>query len=119
MLNHKCDIYHTQRQDVSPGYGLPASPLFSYPETPDIEGAVCHFNIKSGSRIIVQNEPGADYEAKIKLVLPLETDVRLNDKIVDCDSGYEYTADIPVRIRDHHQYVMVRRTAAQKRISGV
>ena len=28
MLNHKCDVYHMQRDDMSPGYGLPSSPSF-------------------------------------------------------------------------------------------
>jgi hypothetical protein len=114
MLNHRCDIYHIQRTDASPGYNLPGSPLFSYPDAPDIARVACHFNVKSGSRSIVQNEPQADYEAKIKLVYPLGVDIRLNDKIVDCGTGYEYTADIPVKIRNHHEYVMLRRTKNQE-----
>ena len=38
LLNHTCDIYHAQESAASPGYGLPASPTFSYPEEPDIGG---------------------------------------------------------------------------------
>ena len=114
MLNHKCDVYHIQKADVSPGYNLPGSPLFSYPETPDIEGLACHFGVKSGTRIIVQQEPQADYQAKVKLVVSYNADIRLNDKIVDVDTGYEYTAELPVKIRDHHKFTMLHRTNAQE-----
>lgn len=114
MLNHKCDIYHIQKTPLSPGYKLPASPSFSYSDKPDIEDQKCHFCVKNGTRVIVQNEPQADYQARIKLVLPIGTDVRLNDKIIDKTSGYEYTADIPVRVQNHHLFVMVRRRSSQE-----
>lgn len=114
MLNHKCDVYHIRKAQSSPGYNLPSSPSFSYPETPDIEDLQCHFCVKSGSRVIVQTEPKANYQAQIKLVMPFGTDIRLNDKIVDKESGYEYTADIPVRVQNHHLFVMIRRTSSQE-----
>ena len=116
MLNHKCDVYHIRRTDVSPGYNLPDSPSFSYPETPDIQDLACHFGVRGGSREIVQTEPMAKYQAKIKLAVPLGTDIRLNDKIINTETGYEYTADIPIRIREHHMFVMIRRTAGQEPI---
>ena len=34
LLNHTCDIYHIQKEGKSPGFGLAASPSFSYPEEP-------------------------------------------------------------------------------------
>lgn len=114
MLNHKCDIYHLQKSRVSPGYGLPSSPSFSYPETPDIEDQRCHFCIKSGTRMIIQNTPQAEYKAQIKLILPIGTDIKLNDKIVDKDTGYEYTADIPIRVQNHHLFVMISRKQGQE-----
>lgn len=114
MLNHKCDVYHMQRDDMSPGHGLPSSPSFSYPDTPDIVDLQCHFSVKTGTRVVVQNEPQADYQAQIKLVVPLGTDIRLNDKVVDKSSGYEYTADIPVQVRTHHLFVMLSRKSAQE-----
>lgn len=114
MLNHKCDVYHMQRDDMSPGYGLPSSPSFSYPDTPDIADLQCHFSVKTGTRVVVQNEPQADYQAQIKLVVPLGTDIRLNDKVVDKSSGYEYTTDIPVQVRAHHLFVMLSRKSAQE-----
>lgn len=114
MLNHECDIYHVQKVRASPGYKLPSSPSFSYPDTPDEENVKCHFCVKSGTRVVVQAEPQAVYQAQIKLILPLDTDIRLNDKIVDKASGYEYTADIPVRVQDHHLFVMIRRRSSQE-----
>uniref|UniRef100_A0AAU8AZW8 Element PBSX protein xkdH n=1 Tax=Dulem virus 37 TaxID=3145755 RepID=A0AAU8AZW8_9CAUD len=114
MLNHKCDVYHIQKSEASPGYGLAASPAFSYPDEPDIADLQCHFGVKSGTRLVVQLTPQAEYQAKIKLVVPLGTDIRLNDKIVDKQTGYEYTADIPVQVRSHHLFVMLSRKSAQE-----
>jgi len=102
-----------QKTDKSPGYNLPSSPSFSYPSEPDLTAVPCHFSTKSGVTI-VQAEPQAKYEAQIKLVLPIGTDVRLNDKIVDCDTGYEYTAEIPRKVRDHHTSVLLHRSSQQE-----
>lgn len=33
-LNDLCDIYHAQKGDESPGYGLTEQPSFSYPKEP-------------------------------------------------------------------------------------
>ena len=114
FFNHTCDVYHIQETFESPGYGLEGSPLFSYADEPDIEGLACHFCVKSGSHTVVQLTPQAEYQAKIKLVVPLDTDIRMNDKIVDKQAGYEYTADIPVQIQNHHLFVMLSRKSAQE-----
>ncbi len=53
-------------------------------------------------------------DARIKLVLPIGTDIRLNDRIVNCDTGYEYTAEIPQNIQNHHIYVYIKRTERQR-----
>lgn len=114
LLGHFCDIYHLQEGKDSPGYGLPESPSFSYPETPDVTQQSCHFGVKSQSVTITQSEPANLMEAKIKLTLPIGTDIRLNDKIVDCTTGFEYTAEQPRNIRNHHIFVYVKRTEKQK-----
>lgn len=114
LLDHTCDIYHIQRNDTSPGYNLPSSPAFQYAKEPDLAAVPCHFGVKSSTVAIVQADPQANYEAKIKLILPAKTDVRLNDKIIDCASGYEYTAEVPRNIRDHHITVTIRRTGQQE-----
>ena len=114
LLNHTCDIYHIVGEDKSPGFGLPGSPSFSYPAEADATAVPCHFGVKSGTLTVEQAEPQAKLAAKMKLTLPIGTDVRLNDKVIDCATGYVYTAEIPRRIREHHIYVMLRRTSAQE-----
>ena len=114
LLNHTCDIYHIQKEGKSPGFGLAASPSFSYPEEPDISEQVCHFGVKSQSVTITQTAPANLMDAKIKLTLPAGTDVRRNDKIVDCMTGLEYTAEQPINIRGHHVFVYIKRTGGQK-----
>ena len=120
LLNHKCDIFHMLRTDASPGYNLPSSPTFSYPESPDLSAVPCHFSVKGGNLRVVQKEPQANLTANlaasIKLVLPAKTDVRINDKIVDTGTGIEYTAELPCDIRGHHIYVLLRRTSRQEAI---
>lgn len=114
LLNHSCNIYHIQEGQTSPGYGLAAPPSFSYPEEPDISGQECHFGVKSQSVTVTQTAPANLMDAKIKLTLPIGTDVRLNDKIVDCATGLEYTAEQPVNIRGHHLFVYIKMIGGQK-----
>ncbi len=114
MLNHTCDIYHLVKGSKSPGYGLAASPCFSYPEEPDISAQACHFGVKSQNVTIIQTAPANLMDARIKLTLPIGTDVRLNDKIVDCATGLEYTAEQPVNVRGHHLFVYIKRLDEQK-----
>ena len=99
MLIHKCDVYHIIREDS---------------DMPDITDLKCKFGVKSGNRIVVQTEPRAEYQAKIKLTIPFGTDIRLNDKIIDKATDYEYTADIPVQVQNHHLFVMISRKSSQE-----
>ena len=108
LLNHTCDIYHIQTEAGSPGYGLPASTEFQYPDTPDIAAVPCHFSVRSQSVSIQQTAPVNVMDANIKLHLPIGTDVRRQDKIVDCDSGLEYTAEQPSNVRNHHLFVYIK-----------
>lgn len=114
FFDHKCDIYHIQEGQASPGYGLAASPSFSYPKEPDIKEQDCHFGVRSQSVTVTQTAPANLMDAKIKLTLPVGTDVRLNDKIVNCATGFEYTAELPLNIRGHHIFVYIKRTGGQK-----
>jgi hypothetical protein len=115
LLNHTCDIYHLQKADASPGFGLPNSPQFSYPDTPDIAGIKCHFNLRGALRV-TQNEPYAALDGRVKLNLPWGTEVCINDKIVHPETGYEYIAEAPIPIRNHHIIVMLRRTGEQVKL---
>lgn len=114
FFDHKCDIYHIRSEDKSPGYNLPASPFFTYPEEPDESEVQCHFGVKSFSYTINQGNPANKYEARIKLTLPIGTDIRRNDKVVELSTGLEYTAEQPRNIRGHHLFVFVKRIDEQK-----
>ena len=116
LLNHTCDISHAQESAASPGYGLPASPTFSYPEEPDIGGQSCHFGVKSASVTVTQTAPANLLESKIKLTLPIGTDVRLNDKIIDCSTGEKYTAENPVNVRNHHLFVFIKKIGEERHL---
>jgi hypothetical protein len=114
FLDHKCDIYHLIETKPSIGYNLPASPAFHYPDTPDEASVSCHFGVKSFSHSIQQTQPANEYDAKIKLTLPVGTDIRRNDKVVELSTGLEYTAEQPRNVRGHHLFVFIQRTDAQK-----
>lgn len=116
LLNHKCNIYHIEEGASSPGYGLPASPSFTYPEEPDISEQSCHFGVRSQAVTVTQTAPANLMDAKIKLTLPIGTDVRLNDKIVDCDTGMEYTAEQPVNVRGHHLFVYIKKIGEERHL---
>jgi hypothetical protein len=53
-------------------------------------------------------------DAKIKLTLPIGADIRLNDKIVDCKTGLEYTAEQPVDVRGHHLFAYIKKIGEEK-----
>lgn len=114
LLNHTCDIYHLREEGKSPGYNLLESPSFSYPEEPDVSGQTCHFGVRSQSVTVTQTAPANIMDAKIKLTLPIGADIRLNDKIVDCSTGLEYTAEQPVNVRGHHMFAYIKRIEEQK-----
>lgn len=114
FLNHRCDIYHIKSEEKSPGYNLPSSPKFSYPDEPDHSNVECKFGTKSGTATVTPHSPQTTYDARLKLALPWGTDIRVNDKVVDLDSGYEYTAEVPRKIRSHHIVVYVTRRSHQE-----
>ena len=114
FFDHKCNIYHLQSAEKSPGFNLPSSPAFSYPDTPDEAEVPCHFAVKSASVTVTQSEPANLLDAKIKLTLPAGTDLRLNDRIVWLNNGTEYTSELPRNIRNHHLFAYVKRIDGQR-----
>ena len=110
FFNHKCNIYHAIDVGKSPGYGLPTSEEYSYPDLPDISNQICHFAVKSSTLTIAQNNPTNDLDARIKLTLPFGVDVRVNDKIVSNETGYAYIAEVPRHPQNHHTFVYIKRT---------
>lgn len=114
FLYDRADVYHLNRIEKPVGYGLPASPCFDYSATPDAVSVECKFERKTRTVSVIQTEPRALLQARIKLVYPTGVDIRLNDKIVDCSTGEEYTAEQPYDIHGHHMAVFVKKTEQQE-----
>ena len=61
-----------------------------------------------------QTESANEFIYSGKLQLPAGTDVRVNDKVVDKNTGLAYTAEMPHNIRDHHIMVNIQRKGTVK-----
>lgn len=116
LFDHTCDIYHMVEEYDTPGYGLPHSPCFSYPLNANENGVICHFSVRGGNNTaMAQNEPQNEFSERTKLCIPIDTDIRLHDKVVDCTTGLEYTVVKPIRnIRNNHLMTYVERSREQK-----
>ena len=115
FFDHKCTIFHLMKSQTDRGYGIVDSNIYKYPEKPngrDID-IPCHFHVKTGLDSIVQTDPLNLYHARVKISLPVSTDIRLNDKIISED-GYEYIAELPRKIRNHHIIVYANRQTSVK-----
>ena len=108
LLDHKCDIYHLKEEQQSPGYGLPDQIKMFYQQEPDETEIPCHFSIYDSTLQIVQKKPQQMLEGRIKLALPINTDIRLLDKVVSQVTGLKYIAELPRRIRNHHIIVYLK-----------
>ena len=112
LLDHRCDIYHMVKEEKDMGFAIKLTG-FSYPEAPDVEDVECHFNVNANATL-TQTESANEFIYSGKLQLPAGTDVRVNDKIVDKNTGLAYTAEIPHNIRDHHIMVNIQRKGTVK-----
>lgn len=116
FFNHTCTLYHIKKDSCDMGYGITSDDKFTYPDTPEEKDTdiPCHFHVKSGQYQIVQEEPLNKYGARVKLSLPLGTDIRVNDKIVSGVTGFEYIAELPRQIQNHHIIVYANRRGSAK-----
>ena len=55
-----------------------------------------------------QKEPYTEFTARVKLTLPINTDIRLNDKVIDVNTDISYIAEMPINIRNHHTIVYLK-----------
>lgn len=114
LLDHKCDIYHLKKSKSTVGYGLSDTVSFDYEDVPDLKNVTCHFGVESLNSSVEQKNPQNVLTERIKLTLSIGTDIRINDKVVDCETGLEYTAERPRNIRGHHIFVYIKRTKEQE-----
>lgn len=109
FFDDKCNIYHVVDVGTNPGYGLAASTKHDYKDIPDIPEAACHFAVKSSNLIVIQGSPQKSLDGRVKLTLPVGTDIHINDKVVSEGTGLSYIAELPRTIRNHHIAVYVNR----------
>ena len=107
FLDHKCDIYHLKKFKSTVGYGLSDTVSFDYGDVPDLKNVICHFGVESLDSSVEQKNPQNILTERIKLTLPIGTDIRINDKVVDCETR-------PRNIRGHHIFVYIKRTKEQE-----
>ena len=116
FFDHTCTLFHAEKNDRSLGYGISDENYFLYPDAAEEKDTdiPCHFSVKAGTYQTAQEEPQNAYSARLKLALPIGTDIRVNDKVISGVTGYEYTAEIPRKIRNHHIIVYVNRSGTVK-----
>ncbi|MDO4301646.1 MAG: DUF3599 family protein [Clostridia bacterium] len=118
FFNHTCNIHHIQTKEVDKGYDIKDKEYF-YDKTPDIENIPCHFYIKTLEQL-VHNEPQPTVTGRMKLALPIDTDIRSNDRVVNNITGLCYIAEVVHNIRNHHIMVyLFREDEAQIPKEGV
>lgn len=116
FFNHSCTLYHAVNGSGNLGYGVVDEHKFLYSDVSEDKDTdiPCHFHIKTGTYQVSQGEPQNAYAARLKLSLPIETDIRVNDKVVSGVTGYTYIAEIPRKVRNHHIIVYVNRSGSVK-----
>lgn len=102
LLTDRCDVYHMQKEETNGAYGVPGETDYIYPPVPDSSNVPCLFvqGRTIDSSKIIKNEPGISLLESFKVHFFIETDVRLNDKVIF--DGVVYRLEIPRKIRDHH-----------------
>ena len=104
----KCNIYHLKESEQSQAYGIKATAShYSYDDTPDVENQDFHLG---GIGQVTTDEPRTSYESRLKCGFPVDCDIRLNDKVKDLSTGFEYIAELPKKIRNHHIAVYLTRS---------
>lgn len=105
FFNHKCEIYHEIKTPDSTAYSTldSQSTTNNYPETPDITDLRCHFSTNDEGVRTTQGDPQRNVDWNDTLALPIGTDIRYSDKVVDLTQDITYTVEKPIRkIRNNH-----------------
>ncbi len=119
FLNHTCSIYHIQKKDSQLCYGLSNNNEFTYNYEPNTENAKCHFEIKDVEATLTQGEPINALSRTNKLTLPLDTDIKINDKVIDTTlnnptCGMEFTVSFIYKVQEHHIVALLYRLNIQE-----
>lgn len=114
FFNHRCDIYHAEESAEELGFGITNEHKFVYPKIAQETEVRCHFHLKTGNAQVKQDAALNEYSARMKLSLPIDTDIRVNDRVIDSETGYSYIAEIPRRVQNHHIIVYIYRDGPVK-----
>lgn len=104
LLDQLCDIYPLKTKEVSKGYGVTKKENY-YEETPTYENVPCYFKRKSLS--LTQGQPINKVYEIWNVHFLINTDIGSNYKIVK--DGISYITEIPIKPRNHHIEVIVKR----------
>lgn len=107
FMDHRCNLYHLHDVMVDSGYGIKVRTEKAYRNEPDVIGQPCHFHRKAAGTVrIRQDEPFSTVEGEVKLTLPHDADIRMNDAVEDCESGLKYRAGPPKSIHGKHHIIV-------------
>lgn len=112
FFNHTCNIFHLQKRSVNIGCGIEDTEYY-YKDTADTENIQCHFYLKTPEQF-TYNDPQPYVTGRIKLALPIGTDIRTNDKVINNITGLGYIAEVVHNIRNHHLMVYLFRENEDK-----
>lgn len=105
LLIYKCDVYHLKESTKTASYGLPGEKQYVYDPSANIKDAKCYYY--GASPQFVPSQPGQSVTLTYKMIFPINTDVRLRDKIIL--NGMTFILEQPFPIRNDHIEVMAKR----------
>jgi len=111
LLDNFCSITHLEKASEPGVYGLPSEETYNYPITPHLTEVSCYVFHKgvADSAKVEQGGPNHTIRETIKLILLVDTDIRLNDRIEV--NEVTYIAGVPLNLRGHHIEVRAARVA--------
>lgn len=101
LLVHKCDIFHITTTSQGTSFGVPQKAKYGYPTEADLKDVPCY--VKEINQTISQGQPNNSIIQVIRITFSINTDIRLNDKILY--NGSNYILQVPTNIRDSHWIV--------------
>lgn len=113
FFRHKCDIYPGTIGKSPGAYGLPSvNEIFTYPDVPALLDISCLFSYDE--TVVIENEPKNTFQGANEIALPVGTNIKRGDKVVDKRNGLAYTAGYPDDIRGKYIHVPLRRGSRQE-----
>ena len=117
FFRHTCNVFSSISTPIPPSYGLKISDTsISYNDSPEMNNCPCFFGSSNTAPKITFSEPINTYDGHDEVSLPVGTNIKKGDKIVDLRNNIEYTAGFPEDIRGKYISVPLYRKAEQERL---